>query len=90
VVTDQVRRRAADLSDVEALELFNLTPSASREQLQHAWRLVSQRWHPDKAADEAQRAEHHVAFVAYQTAYERLCEAYDSGRLPRNVTATAD
>lgn len=83
VIADQVQRRAAQLSEDEALALFGLAPTASQEQLKHAWRIVSQRWHPDKAGNAEQRAEYHLRFVAYQSAYERLSRAYDEGRLPR-------
>jgi len=83
VVADQVKRRAAQLPEAEALAWFGLTPTASYEQLKHAWRIISQRWHPDKAADAGHRTEYHVRFVAYQAAYEHLCRAYDEGRLPR-------
>ncbi|MFQ5805129.1 MAG: J domain-containing protein [Phycisphaerae bacterium] len=83
VVTDQVKRRAAQLPEADGLALFGLAPTASYEQLKHAWRITSQRWHPDKAADTRHRTEYQVRFVAYQAAYERLCRAYDEGRLPR-------
>lgn len=83
VVADQVRRRAAELPETEALALFGLTPRASYEQLKHAWRIVSQRWHPDKAPQSDRRPEYHVRFVTYQSAYERLCRAYEARRLPR-------
>ena len=85
VVTEQVKRRAAELPEADALALFGLTGLATSEQLKQAWRSASQRWHPDKAPDESQRPEYHVRFVAYQAAYERLCRAYDEGRLPRSV-----
>jgi hypothetical protein len=83
VVAEQVQRRAAELPETDALELFDLPPTATREELKHAWRAVLQRWHPDKARSPAARAEHHVHFLAYKTAYERLCQAFDEGRLPR-------
>jgi len=84
VATEQLQRRAAQLSEVEALALFGLTPSASYEQLKHAWRIASQRWHPDKAPAEG-RCEHQARFVTYQAAYERLRQAYEQGRLPRGA-----
>jgi len=83
VVADQVRRRAEQLPEADALALFDLPAAATREDLKHAWRAVLQRWHPDKAPDEPTRAEHHVRFLAYKAAYERLNRAYDEGRLPR-------
>ena len=86
VVTDQVKRRAAELPEADALALFDLPATASQEQLKQAWRTVSQRWHPDKAPSEAERPEYHVRFIAYQAAYERLCQAYDAGRLPQRNT----
>ncbi|MBU0639965.1 MAG: J domain-containing protein [Planctomycetes bacterium] len=82
VVAEKVAQRARKLPEVEALELFGLGRTATRDQLKHAWRSVSQRWHPDKVPDQRQRAEYHVRFVAYQAAYELLCRAYDEGRLP--------
>ncbi len=85
VVEEQVQRRAAELPESEALALFRLAPSATREELKAAWRGVSQRWHPDKAPDDRRRAEYHVRFVAYQAAYRRLCGAYDDGKLPKRV-----
>jgi hypothetical protein len=84
VVADQVRRRAAELPEADALALFDLPPSTTREQLKQAWRTISQRWHPDKAPSDAERPEYHVRFIAYQAAYERLCRAYDEGRLPQS------
>ncbi|MGD8450571.1 MAG: J domain-containing protein [Phycisphaerae bacterium] len=83
VIAEQLRRRAGELALREALALFHLTPTASAEQLRHAWRETSLRWHPDKAPDALRRAEYHVRFVAYQAAYERLQAAYESGRLPQ-------
>jgi hypothetical protein len=82
VVAEQVRRRAAELPEAAALELFGLPAAAAREDLKHAWREVLQRWHPDKARTSAARAEHQVRFLVYKAAYERLCRAYDEGRLP--------
>lgn len=82
-VADAVRQRAAALPERDALELFDLEPSCSREELQLAWRAMSLRWHPDKAPDDQRRREFSVRFIAYKTAYEHLCEAYDAGRLPR-------
>ncbi len=86
VVTDQVKRRAAELPEAGALALFDLPATASQEQLKQAWRTFSQRWHPDKAPSEAERPEYHVRFIAYQAAYEHLCQAYDDGRLPQRNT----
>ncbi len=83
VVADQVKRRAAELPEADALALFDLPPTSSREQLKQTWRTLSQRWHPDKAPDETRRPEYHLRFVTYQAAYECLCQAYDKGRLPR-------
>ncbi len=81
-IAEQIRRRAASLEDLEALALFGLDGSANFEQLKTAWRRVSLRWHPDRAPDQAARAEYHARFVAYQGAYERLRGAYEAGRLP--------
>jgi hypothetical protein len=82
VVAEQVQRRAADMPLAEALQLFQLSPQATQDELKQAWREISQRWHPDKAPDEARRAEYHVRFVAYRAAYDRLRVAYEKGVLP--------
>lgn len=86
VVRDRVRQRAEQMSDREALDIFGLSESATHEQLRHAWRLVSQRWHPDKAPDDEARSEYHVRFIACRSAYDRLEAAYAAGRLPRKST----
>lgn len=77
-----IRRCAADLEEDEALALFGLDGRAARDELRSAWRQASKRWHPDLASDE-QRREHHLRFISYQCAYERLERAFDEGRLPR-------
>jgi hypothetical protein len=82
IAAAEVERRAAALPEADALALFGLSETAPREQLKQAWRETLQRWHPDKAPDEAARHEYHVRFLAYKGAYERLCAAYDAGRLP--------
>lgn len=82
VVSEQVERRAAELSLEAALELFGLTRGASREDLKQTWRSVSQRCHPDKASSDTERAEFHLRFVTYNAAHERLCQAFDAGELP--------
>ncbi|QOJ13940.1 MAG: DnaJ domain-containing protein [Planctomycetia bacterium] len=81
-VSDAVQRRAADLPEVEALELLGLTASATRDDLRIAWRRAAAEWHPDGAANDADRTERHLRFVALQAAHERLRAAYDAGRLP--------
>ncbi|MBL8877493.1 MAG: J domain-containing protein [Phycisphaerales bacterium] len=86
-VDQQVQRRAAELDDRAALELFGLTPVASLDALKSAWRAAAQRWHPDKARSPQQSAEYRIAFIAYQTAYEELCRAYEIGRLPHHSSA---
>lgn len=83
VVAEQVRRRAAELPETDALELFGLGPGASRAEFRQAWHTILQRWHPDKAPDDNARSEYHVRFLAYQAAYEQLTAAYDEGRLPQ-------
>jgi hypothetical protein len=88
-VDDRVQQRAGALELVEALHLFGLDESATRDDLKNAWRAASQRWHPDKAPDDVRRAEHHTRFVAYQAAYERLCAAYDAGALPKPTSRPA-
>lgn len=83
VVAEQVQQRAQRLPEADALALFGLGETAERTQLKHAWRLMSKRWHPDKAPDEKSRPEYHLRFLAYQAAYERLCRAHEENRLPR-------
>ncbi len=83
-VAEQMRRRAAELPDREALQLFGLRADATLDDLKTVWRAISRRWHPDHAPDEQTRAEHHLRFVTYRAAYERLRDAYDAGRLPSN------
>jgi len=87
LVGERVRKSAAALDEDEALGLFGLNSAASRESLRAAHRAASKRWHPDLAADAESRAEHHVRFLAYQAAYERLERAHDEGRLPREERA---
>lgn len=70
--------RAAELERGDALALFGLPVTATYEQVRAAWRDASFRWHPDKAASDEQRREHHLRFVAYQQAYERLRQAYEA------------
>lgn len=82
-VDECVQRRAGELSDREALELFDLPTSATREQLRRSWRAAAQRWHPDRAPDDRRRTEYQLRFVAYRAAYDRLVRSYDAGRLPR-------
>lgn len=82
VLERQVAQRAAELPEADALAIFELPSTATRAELKAAWHAAAGRWHPDKARDEAARSEHHVRFVTYQGAYERLVQAYDAGRLP--------
>lgn len=82
---EHVARQAAELSARDALALFDLSASSSRDDLRQAWRRVSQRWHPDKAADDDLRVEYQTRFVAYRAAYERLVSLYDAGELPRSA-----
>lgn len=82
VVSEQVERRAGELSVEAALEMFGLTKAASREDLKQTWRSVTQRCHPDKASGVTERAEFHLRFVTYNAAHERLCQAFDAGELP--------
>lgn len=89
-VADRIRARAAALDDAHALGLFGLTTDATRAQVQAAWRAAARRWHPDLARSEAERDGHHLRFVTYQQAYERLESAYDEGRLPRTSGERAD
>ncbi len=81
-VTAQVRRRAAELPEADALALFGLSATATQEQLKTAWHTACLRWHPDRAPDDTRRGEYHTRFVVYQQAYARLREAYEAGRLP--------
>ena len=82
-IDEQVRKRAGELPVQDALDLFDLPANAPVDELRHAWRALSLRWHPDKAPDAARRREYEVRFVAYKTAYELLLRAYEEGRLPR-------
>ena len=82
LVAEQVRKRAAQLPEADALELFGLDAGVSRDVLKKRWRRVLKRWHPDKAESDRQRAEYHIRFLAYNAAYDRLCRAYDERRLP--------
>ncbi len=79
----EVARRLENLSDEEALAMFDLASQAGREELQAAWRKAAQRWHPDKAPDDAARREHQLRFLVLKEAHTRLTAAYDAGRLPR-------
>lgn len=81
-VASQVKRRAAELPEADALALFELAPSATREELKHAWREIARSWHPDRASHDAQREEFRLRFVAFNAAYERLESAYEKGTLP--------
>lgn len=80
-----IRAGAADLANSEALALFGLDESATLDELRSEWRAASQRWHPDHAVDAEQRGEFQARFIAFQSAYERLRAAYESGRLPRTA-----
>ncbi len=82
VIEEQSKRRAAELPEHDALALFDLPASATRAELQRAWREQCLRWHPDRATTPEARAEHHLRFVTLQAAYGRLERAYDDGRLP--------
>ncbi len=82
-IAREAQRRAAAMEEAEALELLGLEPTAARDDLKRAWRLASQRWHPDKSPDEASRAEYQLRFVTLHAAYDRLIRSYDTGRLPR-------
>src|SRR2546428_823029 len=46
VAKQQIRRRAAELPEAEALELFGLSPAASADELKTAWRQIAKRYHP--------------------------------------------
>ncbi len=81
-VARRVQQRAAGLELAEALALTGLDPRASREQMRARRRVVLARWHPDRAADEVQREDYRLRFVALQAAFERIEQAYADGRLP--------
>lgn len=83
VVEEQVRQRAAQLPEREALALFELDTQATHDEFRAAWRRISKRWHPDKAPDDATRREFHVRFITYQAARETIEQAYTDGRLPQ-------
>ncbi len=72
VVAEQMRRRAAELTEADALALFGLSTTATRAELREVWHEFSRRWHPDKAPDDQTRPEYHVRFVTYSAAYQRL------------------
>jgi DnaJ-domain-containing protein 1 len=78
-VTRQVQRRAAELAEAEARALLGVGARADGEAIKHAWREAARRWHPDKAADDMQRAEYRLKFIAYQAAYARLTERAQEG-----------
>lgn len=80
VLENAAANRAGELAKLEALDLFGLPPAATFEQVRAAWRDASFRWHPDKAANDDQRREHHLRFVAYQQAYERLRQTFEAER----------
>lgn len=84
-IQDRIARRAAELSDEEALRLLDLSPTASAEDARAAWHVIAQRWHPDKATDEADRRERHLRFVIYEQAYRQIQAAHAAGRLPRQA-----
>ena len=67
-----VQRGAGGLSAEEARRVLGVADDADAEHVRQAWRRLSARWHPDRARDDATRAEHHVRFVAYHAAYDRL------------------
>lgn len=89
LVAERVRARAEQLADEEALALLGLEATASLEQTKAAWRSASLRWHPDRAAGEAERAEYRLRFIACKAAYERLVAAYEQGRLPVRTEGSA-
>lgn len=72
-VEEQVSRRAAELQESEALLLLGLRPDATSTEARERWRELARRWHPDKATEDAQRAEHQVRFIAYRQGYDALC-----------------
>jgi DnaJ-domain-containing protein 1 len=74
-VAERVAARAAELEEAEARAVLGVRADASPEEVKHAWRAVLQRWHPDKAPDEASRAAYHVRFLAYKAAYERVAKS---------------
>ncbi len=83
-VAGRVREHAARLEDDEALALLGLHAGATAEDVRRAWHAASKRWHPDLAPDGATRREHALRFVTLNAAHERLCDALESGRLPRS------
>lgn len=82
-VEQHVRGRV-DQGDLDqALALLGLDGRTDADALRSAWHAVSQRWHPDKAPDDAWRDEYRLRFVACQAAYERIGAALERGELPR-------
>lgn len=81
-VQDAAEKAASCLPELEALQLFGLSPAATPEQAKAAWRSATLRWHPDRAPDADARSEFTLRFLVYQSAYEQLLAAYETGRLP--------
>lgn len=80
-VDERVRERVASQELIEQLSYFDLSPTATADELRKAWKRKAAELHPDrnKASDA------HVRFVALNAAHERLRDAYASGQLPLAV-----
>ncbi|MCG3125853.1 MAG: hypothetical protein CHACPFDD_00680 [Phycisphaerae bacterium] len=81
-VEEHVRGRVDQGELDEALALLGLDRRANADALRSAWRGLSQRWHPDKAPDDASRDEYRLRFVALQAAHDRVGAALERGELP--------
>lgn len=83
-VRERIQHRAAALPEEEALALFGLSPTASRDELRSAWREFLLRGHPDKAPSAQLRDQYTLRFLTCKSAFELLCRAYDEQRLPKS------
>lgn len=75
-VTDQLERRARDLSMDDAFAMLGLPRNASRDDVTRAWRTLAKEWHPDHAPDADARSEYAARFKAYNAVYESICAEF--------------
>ena len=67
---------------VDPARHFALTPDSGWDDVRAQYRLLVQRWHPDRHPDET-RAEAQAEFIEIVAAFKRLRRHYDEhGRLP--------
>jgi len=74
-VQQTLERRAGEMRRSEALAILGLPRDAGQDEIKAAWRAAAARWHPDKARDEARRAEHQLRFITLRAAYDSLTGA---------------